>query len=238
MTKKESLLTILAIVAHPDDVDVISGGTISKWVKEGAHVVYCVISDGIAGLIGTNMNNDEEKNIRRQEQKQAATILGVKNVIFLGQPDGQIMPSLDLRFKLATIIRQVKPNKVLTHSPVFNPKSIRYSHPDHLAVGQAVIAAVFPDARTPQAFMGTDLTSLEPHVVAEVWMMGMTVPNTYIDITSFINTKIEAVLMHKSQLSDYGDVSEYFYSWGRELATEAGHSDKSLAEAFYVMDTR
>jgi LmbE family N-acetylglucosaminyl deacetylase len=238
MSKKNKAISILAIVAHPDDVDITSGGSISKWVNEGVKIHYCIVSDGCAGLVDTNFEKNDEKYTRRREQEQAAAILGVKDVLFLGLPDGQIQPSLELRLRLAAIIRQLKPNKVITHAPIFNLKSIRYSHPDHLAVGQAVMAAVFPDARSPQAFMGTELPKLEPHSVDEVWMMGTTTPNTYIDITNFIKTKIDAILCHKSQLGDFGDVNDYFLTWGRELAVDAGYSDGLLAEAFYVMDTR
>ena len=156
----------------------------------------------------------------------------------MGFPDGKLIPSIDLRIELSTIIRKIKPQRILTHSPIFNFKSIRYSHPDHLAVGQAVLASVFPDARNPHAFRESNLVNFEPHTVESVWMMGTPEPNTYIDITTEINSKILAVACHTSQLSDFGDLKEFFHTWGQELAVDAGFSNGLLAESFYVMDTR
>ncbi len=236
--QNNEIVKLLAIGAHPDDIDIAAGGTISKWVNDGVQIHYCIVSDGDAGSPDPNILASEAGKIRRLEQKKAAEKLGVKTVHFLGLPDGQIEPSLELRMKLAVLIRQIKPKIILTHAPIFNLNSIRFSHPDHLAVGQAVISAVFPDARNPNAFRGTELIKFKPHSVETVWMMGAPTPNTYEEITDFITIKIDAIQCHTSQLGDYGDVHQFFYSWGRELASDAGYCDDRLAEAFYVMDTR
>jgi LmbE family N-acetylglucosaminyl deacetylase len=230
--------SVLAIVAHPDDVDIVAGGTIAQWVLDGERIHYCIVSYGEAGSPSPDMPLGDTASIRRLEQERAATRLGVQAVHFLGLPDSQIQLSLDLRLLLARMIRQLRPQKIVTHAPLFNLRSIRFSHPDHLAVGQAALAAVFPDARNPHAFTETDLVNLEPHIVSEVWMMGAPTPNTYVDITKQIDVKIEAILCHTSQVGEFGDIRDFFYTWGRELASDAGFSDAQLAEAFYVMDTR
>lgn len=236
--QEREIASILAIAAHPDDIDIVAGGTIKKWILDGEQIHYCVISDGDAGSPNRDIPANKTSKIRRLEQRKAAARLGAKEVHFLGFPDSRIQFSLDLRLKLARLIRQLKPRRILTHAPVFNFNSIRYSHPDHLAVGQAVLAAVFPDARNPHAFKETDLVMLQQHAVDEIWLMGMPESNTFVDITEQIDAKIEAVLCHTSQLGDFGDVRDFFYTWGRELASDAGFSEDLLAEAFFVMDTR
>lgn len=241
MSKEESVKkeSILAIVAHPDDIDIVSGGTIRKWIQEGNDVHYCIVSDGDAGSPDPDMTASEIAILRRHEQNNAAEVLGVESVHFLGLPDGQLQPSLELRMQITQYIRIYKPNKILTHSPIYNLQSIRFSHPDHLAVGQAVIAAVFPDARNPHAFENVDyIKNLAPHSVDEIWLMGAPEHSVFIDISENINSKISAIKCHESQLGDYGDINDFFVTWGRELAIEAGYPDSKLAEAFFVINAR
>ena len=86
---------------------------------------------------------------RREEQTAAAAVVGVHDLRFLGYPDGRLEPTLDLRRDISRVIRQVRPDRVLMQSPDRNWDRIYASHPDHLAVGAATIAAVYPDAAQP-----------------------------------------------------------------------------------------
>lgn len=238
MSQKRESQTILAIVAHPDDIDIVAGGTVARWIQDGNQVDYCIVTNGDAGSDELEASADAIANIRSREQEEAASVLGVASVHFLGHQDGRLNPTHELRIEIATLIRKLKPQWILTHSPVYNLKSIRFSHPDHLAVGQAVLAAVFPDARNPHAFKETQLSKLEPHQVEQVWLMGAPNPNKYVDMTLQIDVKIKAVSCHTSQLEGYGDLNDFFYSWGRELALDAGYEKGKLAEAFFLVDTR
>lgn len=234
---ENSKLEILVIVAHPDDAEIVLGGSISKWISEGHTLYYCIVTDGDAGSPQLAETAASMASIRRNEQQAAAERLGVSSVLFLGYPDGQIECTLDLRRELADVIRRIRPDRIVTHSPDYNFQSIRFSHPDHLAVGRAVLAATFPDARNPHAFRNTALASLNPHIVQQVWMTGSTSPNHFVDITDHVRHKIDAVAYHESQLNDFGDLHTFFYDWARELAAAAGLPEGRLAEAFHVMDT-
>src|SRR5581483_11435313 len=114
---------------------------------------------------------------RHAEQTQAAKHVGVTDLVWLGYPDGRVEPTLDLRRDLSRVIRQVRPQRVVCPSPVRNFERIYASHPDHLAVGEATLCAVYPDARNPFAFPELAADGYEPHLVDEVWMMASPTPD-------------------------------------------------------------
>src|SRR6266545_246995 len=141
----------LVIVAHPDDVDFGAAGTVSTWTGAGIDVTYCIVTDGDAGGFDPSVPRAEIPGIRRAEQTAAAKEVGVADISFLGYPDGRLTATLELRRDLARVIRQVRPQRVLCPSPERNWQRIFASHPDHLAAGEASLAAVYPDARNPFA---------------------------------------------------------------------------------------
>ena len=143
---------ILAITAHPDDVDFGAAATIATWTDAGIEVAYCVVTDGDAGGQDEDFPRAEMPALRRAEQVAAAKCVGVQDVRFLGYPDGRVEATLDLRRDLARVIRQVRPDRVVCPSPERNYARIPASHPDHRAVGSAALDAVYPDARNPFAF--------------------------------------------------------------------------------------
>src|SRR5690242_8838053 len=135
---------VLVLTAHPDDVDWGSGGTVALWTAAGLQVTYCVVTDGDAGGPPEDAGGRPLAEVRRQEQRAAAAELGVHDVRFLGYPDGRLQPTLELRRELTRVIRQVRPDRVLTHSPDRNYERVAQSHPDHRAVGSAALDAVYP----------------------------------------------------------------------------------------------
>ena len=143
---------VLAIAAHPDDLDFGAAGTIAVWTAAGIDVVYCIVTDGDAGGFDETFPRAEMAPLRRAEQTAAAKCVGVHDVRFLGYPDGRVEPSIGLRRDLARVIRQVRPDRVVCPSPERNYARIGISHPDHRAVGSAALDAVYPDARNPFAF--------------------------------------------------------------------------------------
>jgi LmbE family N-acetylglucosaminyl deacetylase len=135
------------------------------------------------------------------------------------------------------VIRQVRPDRVLTQSPQRRYDRIYASHPDHLAVGEAALCAVYPDARNPFAFPELVDEGLEPHVVPEVWLMAGPDADVYVDITDVFDRKIEALLCHESQLPEPERIPELMRGWGADLAQAGGLPDGRLAEAFQRVET-
>ena len=233
-------LTILVMVAHPDDVDFGSGGSVATWTNEGHRVVYCLLTDGDAGGFEDGVSRTDMATIRREEQRAAAAILGVDELHFLGWPDGRLYVTHELRRDLARVIRQVRPDRVVTQSPTRNLRSMYGSHPDHTAAGEATLCAVYPDARNqfahPELLADEGLTA---HTVSEVWIVN---PNDeidhYVDTTDAYERKIEALRAHKTQTAHMDDLRGRMWAWGRSQAKRAGFGPDRLAEGYVVLDTR
>jgi LmbE family N-acetylglucosaminyl deacetylase len=224
-------MRILGIFAHPDDSEFMVGGTAARWADEGAEIVYCIVTDGAAGSNDPHQDLAELVRIRKAEQRAAAAVLGVREVLFLDYPDGTLQPTIELRRELTRIIRQLKPDRVVCGDPTAVFYGDNYiNHPDHRAAAEAALYAVFPSAVTRPIFPELLAEGYEPHQVKEVYISGAAQPNTYIDISATLERKIEALRCHKSQL-DPGDGA-----WVREWAAETGKAaGLEYAEAFLVM---
>src|SRR5262245_31849595 len=229
---------VLTITAHPDDVDFGAAGTVAVLTDLGIHVTYCVVTDGDAGGFDTSVSRADMAALRREEQTRAAKEVGVDELIFLAQPDGRLQPDLELRELLARVIRQVRPQLVITQHPVRNLNRIRPSHPDHLAVGEAALCAVFPDARNPFAF--PDLLrdeSLEPWTVPEVWLFAGGDGAHVVDITDQLDRKLRALRAHESQHEDQDAMAALVGEWSKAIGAEHGLAEGRAAEVFRVVDT-
>jgi LmbE family N-acetylglucosaminyl deacetylase len=230
---------ILVVTAHPDDVDFGSAGSVAQFTDSGVEVTYCIVTDGDAGGAETGTPREEMAPLRRDEQTAAAAVVGVHDLHFLGYPDGRVESSLDLRRDISRVIRQVRPQRVMAQSPVRNWDRIYASHPDHLAVGEATIAAVYPDARNRWSHPELEREGLEPWTVDETWLNAIGPDVThYIDITTSIDRKIEALLSHKSQLPDPVATGEMVRGWTAMIAKSAGLPEGRYAEAVRVVGTR
>ena len=128
-------LTILNIAAHPDDLDFGCAGTTANMTDAGHRVVYCLVTDGSAGGTDHTISRERMAEIRRVEQTKAGKVVGVEELHFLGFPDGAVEANLELRKSISRVIRLVKPDRVLTQSPVRTFDRPYGSHPDHLASG-------------------------------------------------------------------------------------------------------
>jgi LmbE family N-acetylglucosaminyl deacetylase len=229
---------ILIVTAHPDDVDFGAAGSVAAWTAAGAHVTYCVVTDGDAGGFDPSVPRSEIPAIRRAEQTAAAAEVGVKHLIWLGHPDGRVEATLQLRRDLARVIRLVRPQRVVCPSPERLWDRLFASHPDHLATGEATMCAVYPDARNPFAFPELAAEGLEPHTVEEVWVMAAPVINVYVDVTDTFPAKMAALRAHVSQETDReGRLEEWLRGWLAANAVEAGWADGRLAEAFRRIPT-
>ena len=217
---------VLVVVAHPDDIDFGIAGTAAFLTDAGSEVVYALCTSGEAG-IPEDMPRDELKQIREREQREAAAAVGVTDVRFLGMPDGHLEYNLDLRKAISRVIRQVKPDVVITQSPERRWDRIFASHPDHLATANATIAAVYPDARNPHAHVDLMAEGHEPHSVDWLWITGGPEPNLAVDITDVFDRKVKALSSHSSQVAWIDDVHGFLRGWASETAKASGLADRA-----------
>ena len=237
MLEESEVQRALCVMAHPDDVDFGSAGTVATWVKQGIEVSYCLVTDGDAGGFDESVPRHEIAGIRRAEQTAAAEEVGVTDLTFLGYPDGRLESTLDLRRDISRVIRQKRPDRVICQSPERNWGRIFASHPDHLAAGEATMCAVYPDARNPFTFTELMDEGWEPWTVREVWMGAFTNPNRYVDITDTVDMKLAALRRHVSQLPDAEATMERVRQWVTATAKTAGFPDGSAAEGYLVIET-
>jgi LmbE family N-acetylglucosaminyl deacetylase len=230
---------ILVVTAHPDDVDFGTAGSVATWVGAGIDVTYCLVTDGVAGGEVRSMPRKEMARIRREEQTAAAGVVGVTDLRFLGYPDGRLVADLGLRKDISRVIRQVRPQRVVTQSPDRLWSRIYASHPDHLAAGEATVCAVYPDARNPFAHRELlDAEGLEPWSVSQLWLNARDDADVFIDTTATIDKKVAALLSHASQMKDPDGVDSMMRGWGAMIAQQGGLPEGRLAEAFRAIDTR
>lgn len=229
---------VLAVMAHPDDVDFGAAGTVRAWTEAGIEVSYCLITNGDAGGFDPTVPRSEIPRIRQAEQRAAGAVLGVTDVRFLGYRDGELSVSHELRRDISRVIREVRPDRMLIQSPERNWQRIQSSHPDHLAAGEAAIQAVYPDARNPFAHASLLLDEgLEDWSVPEVWVMASPAPNHYVDITDAFDAKLAALRAHESQTAHMDDLADRVRGWMSMQAEQAGLPAGRLAEAFMVVGT-
>ncbi len=238
MLEIEGIERVLVVVAHPDDCDFGSAGTTAKWTRAGVEVSYCLTTDGDAGGSDRSISRAEVAQLRRREQTAAAAEVGVTDLTFLGYPDGRVTTTIELRRDISRLIRQKRPQRVITQSPVRNFSRIFASHPDHLAVGEAALCAVYPDARNPFAHMELlEQEGLEPHVVNQVWLSGGSTPDMFVDITETMDLKLAALRCHRSQYDDWAALEERIRAWGKAIAQAAGLGEGAYAEGYMVVET-
>jgi len=220
---------ILAVGAHPDDIDFSASGTIAKWIKEGAKAYYLICTNGNKGSDDPKMTHQKLARIRKKEQLAAAKILGVKKAYFLGYNDTQLENNTSLKEKIVKVIRKVRPNIVFTVDPtmIYSQKRGYINHSDHRACGQATLDAVFPLARDRLSFLHHEKMGLKPHKVEEVYLANFDERDIIIDITKTIDLKIKALKAHSSQIS--GKALERVKKWNGLLGKKKGFK---FAEGF------
>ncbi len=226
----------LCVLAHPDDVDFGSAGTVATWTAAGTEVTYCIVTDGDAG--GFDETPREQIGpLRQAEQRAAAAAVGVEDVRFLGYPDGRLELTLGLRRDISRVIRQVRPQRVLSSSPERFWDRIGASHPDHMTVGESTLRAVYPDARNPFAFPDLLAEGLEAWTVAEVWLGASPRADHAVDVTDLVELKFAALKSHVTQVSHNPDLETFVTGWMSQVAARFGLPEGRLAEAYHVVHT-
>lgn len=213
---------IAVIMAHPDDAEFICGGAVARWAEEGNEVVYVLLTSGDKGSDDPEMTPERLVATREAEQREAARILGVKEVTFLKYPDAYLEPNLELRKALVRVIRRLKPDVVVCQDPTVRWADSQYiNHPDHRAAGEATLAAIFPSARDRLTFPELLAEGLEPHRVAEVYLAGAQTPDVAIDVSAQMEKKIDSLRAHASQVGDYmSEIEPMIRKWAEETAAQ------------------
>jgi LmbE family N-acetylglucosaminyl deacetylase len=238
MPTESEINRLLVVTAHPDDVDFGAAGSVARFGDRGVQVTYLVVTDGDAGGNERTLDNSGMAELRRAEQTAAAKAVGVSDVRFLGYPDGTVTPSLDLRRDIARVIRQVRPELVITHHPDRNYQFVFPSHPDHRAVGGSTLDAVYPDARNPYAFPELFIDEgLEAWTVPEVWLMGGMTPDHWVDVTDVIDRKLAALQSHASQVAHVPGFMDMLKGRWATWAERGGLGEGRYAEVFQRVPT-
>lgn len=226
---------VMGVFAHPDDPEFFCGATFARWAAEGAEVIFVLATSGDKGSADPEMTHEQLIEIREEEERNAAKALGVKEVIFLRYPDGELEPSLKLRRDITRLIRMYKPDVIVTCDPERIYGRGYINHPDHRAIGITVIDSVYPTARDRLNFLELERDEgLEPHKVRFVYLAGPREVTTQVDVTDHIETKINALREHKSQISDMEKMAERIRE--RTLDSAASVDQPRHVESFYVIE--
>ncbi|MDD5038925.1 MAG: PIG-L family deacetylase [Dehalococcoidales bacterium] len=227
MTKRAHMMII---APHPDDAEFGVAGTVARWVKEGKSVVYVVCTSGDKGSSEPDVKPEELAKAREQEQKAAAKVLGVREVIFLRHPDQELEDTPGFRKELVRLIRMYRPGTVATADPYR-----RYIwHRDHRITGQVTLDAIYPYARDLLAYPDLIGEGIRPHKVKEVLLWASEDPNYYSDITDTFELKIAALRCHQSQVGENNPELEKRLK--RRHQTMAKGKDFKMAEAFHRVE--
>ncbi|MFO7633131.1 MAG: PIG-L deacetylase family protein [Caldilinea sp.] len=220
------------IFAHPDDIEFGTAGTAARWVQGGAEVAYVLLTSGDVGIADLSLTRQEAAAVREQEQRAAAEVVGVHEVIFLRELDGMLVNTLDLRRKLVREIRRFRPEVVVCGDPtVWFVDSTYVNHPDHRAAAGAALEAVFPAAGQPHVFEDLADEGLTAHKVRKLYVEGWGGGDTWVDITSTIDLKIAALRCHVSQMREW-DPEPMLRQWSAEAAKG---KEMAYAETFRVI---
>ena len=221
---------VLVVAAHPDDTEFGAGGTVARWISEGVAIDYLVFTRGDKGSSDPHAVPAEVARVREREQRAAAGEIGVRSVDFLDEPDGQVEVSLRLREVVTRTIRRLRPEVVMTHDPtVLFVNNEWINHPDHRAVGQVVVDAVFPTARDPLNFPEHLADGLGPWKVDELYLWSTNEANQLVDIGGSLDAKIRALARHASQFERFDEIERWVRRRAEELGERAGYP---AAEAF------
>jgi len=222
----------MVIYAHPDDAEFSVAGTVAKWAKAGVEITYCMVTNGASGSQDPDMTREKLRDMRYAEQREAAKVLGVKHVVFLGYEDGYLYPTLEVRKDVARQVRIHKPDVILAMDPRFRVADEGYiNHPDHIAAGEVALRTINPDASTRQMFpeLWRD-EKLEPHKPKALFLETFGDGGTVVDISDTMAIKIKALLLHRSQLGP--EAEGFVRDWNKRTGKSAGYK---FGESFQVI---
>lgn len=225
-----NLTTVLAVAAHPDDIDFGSAATVAALTEAGVEVTLCLLTTGDAGGFDTGRNAEETGRIRRAEQEAAASVVGISEVIVLDERDGFVHPTYELVGELVRVMRQTQPQAVLSFHPERAWDRLQKAHPDHLATGEAVVRAVYPSVENPFAYPELAAAGLPAFKIQHLLMMGAPAErvNLRVDVTGYEDRKLTALGRHFSQHRDAERMREFVTDQLRAV-----HGADGCAEEFH-----
>ena len=195
----EEKMRVLAVGAHPDDIEVLCAGTLARYAKEGHHVTMAYVMNGNMGHMV--IPADELAEIRREEARRAAEVIGA-DFIWMGIDDELIVDDIPTRMKFVEMVRQARPDVVLTHYPE-----------DYIMGHRRTSSLVFEGtflASVPHAETESPVHDRVPPIFHMDTPTGMGfLPTEWVDITETMETKKEMLLQHQSQLKwlkDHDDI--------------------------------
>lgn len=234
--------TALVVVAHPDDMEFGCGGTVAAWAREGWEITLVICTDGGSGGPddATDVGPEARRRInatRKAEQRAAGEVLGLKEIVFLDLPDGQLEPNIGLRREIVRQIRRTRAYRFVCQSPdrVWTPSyAIGRFHPDHLAAATASLAAVYPAAQNGWDFPELLAEGLAPSKVKELYVVGAPHLNHAVDISETMEQKLAALRCHVSQLGeDQTELAKRIREWAAERGEPFG---VPMAETFHKVE--
>jgi LmbE family N-acetylglucosaminyl deacetylase len=215
----------MVIVAHPDDPEFGCAGTVIKWAQAGKKVTYVLLTSGDKGSHDPDLRPGRLAGVREVEQRAAARDLGVEEVIFFRYPDGLLENTLELRRRLASLLRHHRPHILMT----IDPWRHYQLHPDHRVAGQAAVDAVYA-AREWYIFPEQLVNDIEPWRVRELYLFWSDNPDYWEDICCCIEARVAALARHASQVGlDVDKLTERVTKAAKDVGEKAGFE---YAEAF------
>lgn len=224
--------SVMAIFAHPDDIEYSCAGTLARWARNGTKISYVICTSGDVGIDQPGMTKREAGKIREAEQRNAAEIVGASEVVFLREPDGLLEPTINLRKKIVREIRRFRPEVVVCGDPTIIWAGKDYiNHPDHRAAATAALDASFPAAGQPNLFEELEEEGLSAHKPRKIYATSWRHAEYFINIEETIDIKISALRAHKSQMKGR-DPEEIIREWAQELGEG---KEMAYAEGFKVV---
>jgi len=206
--------------------------------SNGAELHYCLLTDGNSGSRDPDLTPAMLATMRREEQRAAGDLLGVQSYTFLGQPDGRLINTIELRLQIARVIRQIRPDTILTSDPQFFYSPTYLNHPDHRAAGETTMAAIMPLANTRLAAPELLAEGLEPHDVSYVYLAAAARPTHWVPLEDVdLQTKITTLAAHATQVGNwpFQEMIRSFAAQGGQAARAAG-LEYELAESFVFVN--
>ncbi len=214
----EQVRRVLVIMAHPDDPDFTCGGAATQMARAGLEVTYMILTNGDKGNHNPEITRNQLIALRKIEQRAAADLCGVRHVMFMGEEDGFLQSTRELRARVTREIRRIRPELIICTDPDRYFVSDNYiNHPDHRNAGLEAIDAIFPAADNPMFYPEMMDEGYLPHKISQLYVFGHSAPNLRLDITGEIETKIAAILCHKTQIANPTEaIPRWHERWGEK----------------------
>ncbi len=209
---------VLVIMAHPDDPDFTCAGTVIQMVQQGIEVTYMILTNGDKGNHNPEITRNQLIAMRKIEQRNAADTSGVKHVLFMGEEDGFLRPTPEIRMRVTREIRRIRPQLVIITDPERYLVGDGYiNHPDHRNAGLVALEAIFPAADNMMFYPDLADEGYLPHKISQMYVFGHRDPSVKIDITAVVETKIQSILCHKTQIQNPEEaLKRWLERWGEK----------------------